>query len=351
MSSRWIWFDFENTPHVLFLEPFIQQLAAEGWNIRITAKPQAQTLELAAGRGMEVTAIGAGELSHPGGKLLRGLARAVALASWAVRRRRPKLLVSSSRTASLAAWLLRVPGVGLLDYEHAEHRTLALGSRSLWFPDLLRHVRLPRRTRNVARFYAGLKENLYLDAWSLDRALERRTLGIAESDFLVVARPPADTAHYAAATSERLWRSAVEGLLSRPTSRLIIVPRNAAQRQDLRGAFAENGRVRILETAVTGPAMLAAADLVIGGGGTMNREAAVLGVPVWSVFTGPSPYIDECLARENRLRWVRSDAEVKAALGAPPRRRQSIRGPYPAGLASILDDIRSRLGVNQESRT
>jgi predicted glycosyltransferase len=71
----------------------------------------------------------------------------------------------------------------------------------------------------------------------------------------------------------------------------------------------------------------------------MNREAAVLGVPVWSVFTGPTPAIDEQLAREGRLHWVRSEADLATALhdGFPPRREG--RGPFPAGLAAIVAEI------------
>ena len=38
-----------------------------------------------------------------------------------------------------------------------------------------------------------------------------------------------------------------------------------------------------------------AADLVIGAGGTMTREAALLGVPTFSVFAGKSPAVDRAL--------------------------------------------------------
>jgi predicted glycosyltransferase len=37
-------------------------------------------------------------------------------------------------------------------------------------------------------------------------------------------------------------------------------------------------------------------DLVISGGGTMNREAAALGVPVYSIFLGKSGAVDRYLS-------------------------------------------------------
>jgi predicted glycosyltransferase len=195
----------------------------------------------------------------------------------------------------------------------------------------------------VARFYEGLKENLYLDSWPLDRAAKRRALGLGGNEYLVVARPPAETAHYRSASSARLWRSTVEGLAERAMVRVVTMPRSSAQRHDLTRMLEPLRQVEILRDTVAGPELVSAADLVVGGGGTMNREAAVLGVPVWSVFSGPSPHIDECLAREGRLRWVRSELELADALRDDPPPLLSRRGPFPGALELMVRDIEERL--------
>ena len=339
MPSRWIWFDFENTPHVLFLEPFIRRLEREGHTVLLTAKPQAQTLELAAQRRLGVTVIGSGELVARWRKVAGGLRRSTALAMWASRRGRPALLVSSSRTASLAAWVLGVKAISLMDYEHAEHRTIVWASESIWLPDVLREVTLPKRTRDIAHFYPGLKENLYLDELDVSPARERASFGMGAGDFVVVARPPASQAHYADSESTRLWFGAVTGLLTRDKVRLIVSPRNVAQQIEVARRLGRHDRLLVLKTAVSGPSLVGAADLVVGGGGTMNREAAVLGVPVWSVFTGPTPHIDDQLAAEGRLRWVRTEGDVRAALSDPVPARLERRGPFPDGFRSILEHI------------
>jgi uncharacterized protein len=343
MPSPWIWVDFENTPHVLFLEPFVRALAREGWTVRMTAKPQSQTLELAAARGFEVEVTGGGEFSSLMEKAVGAVSRTAALVRWVRRQGRPRLLISSSRTAGLAARVLGIPGIGVMDYEHSEHRTLALGSRSLWLPDVLRHASLPWLTRRVARFFPGLKENLYLDTWPLDRDASRRSLGLGGDEYLVVARPPAESAHYASNLSGRLWSAVVTTLSRRAEVRIVTVPRNARQRQALRQAFQAERRIQILDHTVMGPELVGGADLVIGGGGTMNREAAVLGVPVWSVFTGPTPQVDASLSAEGRLRWLRSDSEVATVVMEALPGHQLPRGPFPGGLAAILADVRSLL--------
>src|SRR2546426_893303 len=329
MATGWVWFDFENTPHVLFLEPIIRAVAADGWRVRITAKPQAQTLELAESRGFAVEPIGAGDFAGLARKVTGTLGRAALLFAWAARHGRPRLLVSTSRSASLAARALGVPAMGMLDYEHAEQAVLAISCASIWFPDLLRAVRLPRLSRGIAHYYPGLKENLYLDSWPVDRAQERAKLGASSADVVVVARPPADTAHYATALSNRLWAQVVTGLSRRPTVSTFVVSRNRFQRQQLMEGLGALHRTVFLEHAVSGPELVAAADLVVGGGGTMNREAAVLGIPVWSVFAGPTPAVDEQLAAEGRLRWVLSEEQLDRALESPLPGPMPRRGPFP----------------------
>ena len=346
MSSVWV--DFENTPHVLFLEPFIRQLEANGWDVDLSAKPQAQTLELAAARGFRSARIGGGDFRGGVHKIIGGGLRAFQLSAWVMRRGRPQLLLSSSRSAALAAWILRVPSLALLDYEHTALRAHALGAAAVWLPDVLRGVRLPRSLERVACYYPGLKENLYLDRWRVDRAEERRALGVPESDFLVVARPAASTAHYADPESDRVWLASLKSVLGAwPDARVIVSPRSTAQHKDVAEYLPADPRLTVLDRVVPGPGLVVAADLVLGGGGTMNREAAVLGVPVWSTFCGPTPRIDDLLASEGRLRWVRSDRELKAAIDGDRPNRGLGRGPYLDGFTAIWSDIQRLLHLNR----
>jgi len=47
--------------------------------------------------------------------------------------------------------------------------------------------------------------------------------------------------------------------------------------------------------------LIAFSDLVVSAGGTMNREAAALGVPVYTTYGGRLGGVDEQLIREGRL--------------------------------------------------
>jgi hypothetical protein len=69
--------------------------------------------------------------------------------------------------------------------------------------------------------------------------------------------------------------------------------------------------VRQLEKAVDGLQLLWHSDVVISGGGTMNREAALLGIPTFSIFTGRRPYLDEYLAEKGRLSFPESVPDIE----------------------------------------
>jgi hypothetical protein len=237
--------------------------------------------------------------------------------------------------------------VGVLDYEHGEYRPFALCCRDVLLPDLLRDALLPRSLMRVAKFFEGLKENLYIDAMVLDRETARAANGIQPGDYVVIARPPATNAHYAQRVDESaaLWLRLVRRLHEEWNASVYVFPRDAEQQAWLRGELIGLPGVHVLGRALDGPAMIAAADLVVSAGGTMNREAAALGVPAWSVFTGPAPFIDMCLEQEGRLRWARTEAEMDYAWWAGRPGLLERRGPYPGGLETILDTIHGHLGV------
>ena len=60
--------------------------------------------------------------------------------------------------------------------------------------------------------------------------------------------------------------------------------------------------VIVAEGAVDAQSLIAASDLVVSAGGSMNREAVALGVPVYTTYGGRLGGVDEALIRSGRLR-------------------------------------------------
>src|SRR4029079_19832147 len=66
-----VWIDLTNSPHVVVFAPMIERMQARGWEVAVTARAFAQTVELLELHGIPHTVIG-----HHGGRSRAGKARA-----------------------------------------------------------------------------------------------------------------------------------------------------------------------------------------------------------------------------------------------------------------------------------
>ena len=78
-----------------------------------------------------------------------------------------------------------------------------------------------------------------------------------------------------------------------------VIPRTDEQRDYVKALDLPS--VIVPERAVDAQSLIALSDLVVSAGGTMNREAAALGVPVYTTYGGRLGGVDEALIRDGRL--------------------------------------------------
>jgi predicted glycosyltransferase len=79
----------------------------------------------------------------------------------------------------------------------------------------------------------------------------------------------------------------------------VVLPRTDEQRTSILALGLPS--LIVPEQAVDAQSLIAHADLVVSAGGTMNREAVALGVPVYTTFAGRLGAVDETLIRDGRL--------------------------------------------------
>jgi uncharacterized protein len=328
-----IWIDLANSPHVPFFRALIPEFVAGGHQVEITARDFAQTVELATNAGLTPHVIGGhggGSITGKAGNLI---GRAGALRKWG-RDRGFDLAVSHNSYAHIAAAAaLGIKSITLMDYEHqpANHLAFRLASRVI-VPRAFPAAELKKygaSTRKVKR-YEGTKEDVYLADFEPDPEFAEtlRGLGIADKDVLVVGRPPAREALYHRFENE-LFDELLVSLNARDEVKSILLPRSDAQRAAYETL--ELAKLIMPRLALDGANLIAAADLVMSAGGTMNREAAALGVPAISVYAGKWAAIDQELVAEGRLLRLSSRAEIDALLVAKkpavkPRDARSVRG-------------------------
>jgi predicted glycosyltransferase len=319
-----IWIDLDNTPHVPFFEPIVDELKKKGFQLLITARDAFQVCELASERIPGCVKIG----RHYGrNRLLKGVGlvyRALQLAPLVIKERPAWCISHGARSQLLLATLLGIPRILLEDYEYCQfpptmRPTWLMAPESI--PDSALHFD-PTRIRK----YPGLKEDVY--AWKLKpdpRIL--KDLGIAADELVITVRPPATEAHYHNPESEKLFEFLMNYACQAPGTRVVLLPRNKRQAEMIRtqspGWF-EGGRTVIPSGAVDGLNLIWASDLVVSGGGTMNREAAALGVPVYSIFRGAIGAVDRHLNSQGRLILIESIEDVERKIKLVKRPRASI---------------------------
>jgi hypothetical protein len=308
-----IWIDLANSPHVPFFRSLANEFTRRDHEVVVTARDFAETVKLAEAAGLTVEVIGShggGRLSGKAGNLVQ---RAMALARWA-RGRDLHLAVShNSYSQILAARALSLKAVTLMDYEHqpANHLAFRLASRIIvprGFPDSAL-TRFGAASAKVKR-YDGIKEDVYLANFQGDAgfALQLSELGVDPDDILVTVRPPASEALYHRFENE-LFDQLLEHLSAMPSAKIILLPRNDSQRQ--RYGERAGAKLIIPVVPIDGGNLIAHSDLVVSAGGTMNREAAALGIPAASIYLGEWAAIDEQLVNEGRLQRISTLDDVR----------------------------------------
>ena len=146
--------------------------------------------------------------------------------------------------------------------------------------------------------YPGLKEEYYLSDFEPDESV-LADWGLQRDNVLVVLRPPPDVSLYHR-HSNPLFPQTLEHLGRSPDVHAFVIPRTVEQRDFVKSL--ELPSVIVPEQSVDAQSLIAFSDLVVSSGGTMNREAAALGIPVYTTFGGRLGGVDEQLMRDGRLR-------------------------------------------------
>jgi predicted glycosyltransferase len=308
-----IWIDLDNSPHVLFFRPIIQRLEREQIGTLLTVRSFSQTEELAARHGLHYCVIGRHRNPlHFAGRVTATLYRAGQLAYFA-RQHRPDVAVShGSRALVLAAWSLGIPSITLYDYEFVAARIFNRLSRRILAPAVIAQQRLTAQGLDLRKFipYPGLKEEAYIYDFRPDPAVLEE-LRLDPNRLIITVRPQANWAHYHNPQSEVLFRALIERLRRERDAQVIIVPRTKSQRKELVAQYhLAEAPFKVLEAAVDGLSLMWYSDTVFSGGGTMVREAALLGINIYSTFAGKLGAADQQLASEGKLKLVRHSGEL-----------------------------------------
>lgn len=320
-----IWFDADNSPHVPVMRPIARELERRGHEVVFTARDRASTVELLELYGIPHRVIGGAYPGGVSGKALGTLVRSLALAR-AGRAMKPDLSFGhGSRALPIASRMIGVPSVTMYDYEWVNPTIFNCFCTRILLPEAIDEGRCREAgiRNDLVRRFPGFKEQIYLADAKPDPALSLE-LGLRSDRIKILFRPPARKAHYHDPRAEPIMESLLERLLGDPRVQLVFIPRDESDLGRLAGSHA--AQIVVPARQVQGPSLILACDAVFGGGGTMTREAAILGVPSCTFFTGREGAVDRALEHAGRLLIFRTREQ---ALGLSLPLDVERRVPWP----------------------
>jgi hypothetical protein len=327
-----------NPAHVVLLRPFVELVEACGHEVTVTARPLSHTTELLDDWGHPYTAIGhhggAGKL----GKALAAGSRVAQAFGFARGKNFDYGLAHGSTDLPPVGRVLGIPNTTMFDYEWArlQHEVNCRLATRVLVPDAIPADRLAQYGARPPKLvqYPGLKEEYYLSAFEPDPSVLAE-LGLDPARVIAVVRTAPSYALYLGGSENELVPRVLRRLLGEG-AQVVVLARTDEQRRALRDV---DPALAVPERAVDGRSLAGLADLVVSAGGTMIREAAVLGTPVWSIFEGRLGAVDEQLEREGRVRLLRDPAELVVEKAPAKRERRGRRDPAEL-LRLALPDLR-----------
>lgn len=330
-----VWIDLTNSPHVLFFRPILRRLDDAGVPALVTARDFAQTLGLLELYAIPHTVIGRHGGAGVGGKMAGLARRSVALTRFGRAHRDIGQTVShGSNDLAVASWLLRLHNTVLHDFEGATamHRINFRLADKVMVPEVIPFSALAKLGLDERRYrpYAGIKEQVTLaDFVPVPGVLAG--LGIDEAGVVAVLRPPATMSLYHRGIENTLFDDVLAHLRA-SDAQVVLLPRTPEQARE----FAGSTGVVVPAKPVDGPSLVAAADLVVSAGGTMNREAALLGTPTWTTFAGELGAVDRMLIEDGRMRILERPDQLEI------RKRDAGRPTYEALADAVTEEILRR---------
>jgi predicted glycosyltransferase len=343
-QNRRIWIDLDNSPHVPFFAPIIEELEKSGYSVIVTVRDCFQVCELAELLHLEYRRVGRHYGKNTFWKLTGLCWRALQLLPGMLRDKPQMALSHGSRSQLVVANLLRIPSVTVADYEFAKLWTLV---HPTWVitPEIIPSERMGCSKDRILK-YPGIKEDVYIPRFKPDSSIFS-SFGLKPStDLIVVIRPPATEAHYHRPESDELFTAVLNFLGNEPQVKMVLLPRNEHQAAVIRSTWkilVANGKILIPSRVTDGLNLIWHSDLVISGGGTMNREAAALGVPVYSIFRGEIGAVDRYLVSTGRLTLIERPEDVAKKLLLTKRDRSYMTDTKQRGALKVIVEHLGRI--------
>ncbi len=322
MTRGPVWIDLANSPHVLFFQPVIAELHRRGIHTVVSARDFAQTVELCGSWASSAEVVGGHGGSRPGGQggqPGRPRARAAQVRQVQLARRWPSATTPTPRPSR--GGLSGIPVVTAMDYEFQPANHLAFRCASLVVvPDVfpLDVLDAPgcqaRQGLALPRAQGGDRAGRFRARPRVSAACRRPGQGAADDTRGGDRRPTPGRHGPLPPLREPAVRRVAREAGAAPPRRTELpwscspARRHRPRRWRARASADFSGKA----TPSTADSSSPRPTRSSARAGSMNREAAVLGTPAYSIYAGKLAAVDRALVAEGKLTLLRSSADVAA---------------------------------------
>lgn len=303
------WIDVCHPPQAVFFTSIIRELQDRGIRVIVTVRENFESCALLEKGKIPFHSIGKHYGKKMWMKMLGVIIRTLQLYSFMRSKKLHVGLSHGSPYLKLVCFMKRVPVVAIGDNEHSKGLLLNLANKIL-IPEVVPKEAIKAASDRIVQ-YPGIKEEVYIrDFHPSEDVLGM--LSIHPKNVVVTVRPPATVANYHNPESEVLFDKIMNRLAGMANTTIVLLPRGPKDRKAYANRYSMNRRIVIPDDVLSGLDLLYHSDLVLSGGGTMIREAAVLGVPAYSFYWGKILSVDNYLTQEGRLRMIRNKLDIDA---------------------------------------
>ncbi len=293
-----IWIDLTNSPHVNFFAGMIRELEKEH-QVVLTCRPLANTIELLDLFGFSYSVIGKHYGQNSMLKILGFCLRTLQLYMFLRAERINAAISHSGFNVPIVAKLLGVFSVYLNDNEHAAANRVSFTFASkIMVPEFLdlQKIRKQGAAPEKTIHYPGVKEGVYLWDYKPSSVSDDFKIVGAETKKRIFIRPEPWTAQY-----YKGKRNFIDDLLLeiKDEFSIVLLPRGKEQKLHYMKEIFKG--IMVPEKSLNLSDIIENCDLFIGAGGTMTREAAVLGVPTISIYQDELLDVDRYLISKGAM--------------------------------------------------
>ncbi|ABR55442.1 protein of unknown function DUF354 [Methanococcus vannielii SB] len=325
-----VWVDLTNSPHIHYFSQLIDKFNRKGIEYYITARKFQNLEELIDIYGYDYFSVGDHAYSLDE-KLINSSKRIVELTK-IVKKLNPKVAIAKhSVELPRVAFGMNIPSIFVVDNEHAS------AQNRLTIP-LVTNIISPEGTKKafngnsfgsditsfegtceVSNVNSRLSSNFSIDEHILEK------IGANKSIPTVVLRPRPNSSYCNG--KKDIVPEIIENLIKEMDCNIVAFPRDEVQREK----YVSLGI--IVPKTIDAISLLYCSDAMIGAGGTMNREAAVLGVPTISCYPEKLLGVDTYLMEKERMIHTREIDEImNYVLENIGKRNNNIALEDPTGL-------------------